>query len=457
MFTQLINWIKALFGKIVGYKTQAELQAGQRHKMEYEDTQRVNFAEIFGASLANKAVTDCNLTVTDSNDRRTRRSDLIDAVLQPMWNNFKGVLAQALGKGGKFLVPYVIGDRIYIAAVDQTDCVVNQTVGGEMVSLTVIADTREVGNQIFQRLIDYTLKDGVCSIRTRIVDRNGVEAAEGAVPEWASITPDISIGGVERLPVAYLRCPKDNRKNHDFYGVPITYGSEDIIRQLYECMNDLEDEYRLKHPFVGADEMLFGKDNKLPSNGLFKTFRATGELGGKSFWEVFDPAIRDTSYYNRYANLCALLEKSVGTSKGILTEPATFGATATEIRSANYDTFCLVSDIRKVIQKCFEDLAYAIDVYAERFGLSPAGEANDYKVTFDWDMSLTESSAETFDQLAELESRGLISGARLNAWVTGQGMEEAQAEIDAVQKEKESQAENVIYKKEEQTKAAEEE
>ena len=71
-------------------------------------------------------------------------------------------------------------------------------------------------------------------------------------------------------------------------------------------------------------------------------------------------------------------------------------------------------------------------------------------------MSLTESSAETFDQLAELESRGLISGARLNAWVTGQGMEEAQAEIDAVQKEKENQAENVIYKKEEQTKAAEE-
>ena len=60
-------------------------------------------------------------------------------------------------------------------------------------------------------------------------------------------------------------------------------------------------------------------------------------------------------------------------------------------------------------------------------------------------MSLTESSAETFDQLAELESRGLISGARLNAWVTGQGMEEAQAEIDAVQKEKENSAEQTVY------------
>ena len=41
-----------------------------------------------------------------------------------------------------------------------------------------------------------------------------------------------------------------------------------------------------------------------------------------------------------------------------------------------------------------------------------------------------------FDQLSELESRGLISGARLNSWVTGQSMEDAQAEIDAVQAQK---------------------
>ena len=51
-------------------------------------------------------------------------------------------------------------------------------------------------------------------------------------------------------------------------------------------------------------------------------------------------------------------------------------------------------------------------------------------------MTLLESSSETFDQLSELESRGLISGARLNSWVTGQTIEEAQAEIDAVSEEK---------------------
>ena len=437
MFQQLIQWIRTLFGKATGYRTQKAIADSAKHKQRYEDVCKINFAEIFASSLANKAVTDCNMTVTDGNDGKSKRSEVISAALNPAWDGIKQTLTQALGKGGKFLVPYVIGNRIYITGIDQTRGIVNAVNGdGEITSLSVVAEVKEAGNMLFQRMIDYTLENSVITIKTRIVDKNGVEAALGAVPEWAGITPEIAIGNVEKMLVGYLKCPKDSRREGDFYGVPITYGSEDIIRQLYDCMEQIESEYRLKRAFVGADEFILGKDDRLPENGLFKKFRLAGSLdNGKSFWEVFDPAIRDSSYYNRLNSLCAMLEKSVGTSKGILTEPATFGATATEIKSANHDTFCLVSDIRKNIEKCFNDLAYAVDVYAEYFGISPRGASGDFKVTFDWDMSLVESSSETFEQLSELESRGLISGARLNSWVTGQSMDDAQAEIDAIQEQ----------------------
>lgn len=328
------------------------------------------------------------------------------------------------------MVPYVIGNRIYVTSVDQTRCAVNEVNGdGEVTSLSVIAEIKQVQDNYYQRIIDYTLEGDALSIKTRIINTAGGPVPFDVTPEWAGITPEITIGNVDRVLVGFLKCPKDNRCEDEFYGVPITYGAEDTIRQLHECMTQIENEYRLKRAFVGADEFMFGKNGKLPDNGLFKVFRSGGALkgegGGQSFWEVFDPAIRDSSYYARYNALCAQLEREVGTSKGILTEPASFGATATEIKSANHDTFCLVSDIRKNIQTCFEDLAYAVDVYAEFFGLTPTGAAGDYKVTFDWDMSLVESSSETFDQLSELESRGLISGARLNSWVTGQSMEDA--------------------------------
>lgn len=437
MFQRLIYWVRSLLGKLIGPKTEQELSRSDRFKRRYEDTRRVNFDAIFSGSLANKAVNDCKMTVTDSADGESMRSALISSTLAPVWSNIKQVLTQALGKGGKFLIPYVIGDRIYISSVDQSRCAVTSVNGdGEITSLSVVAEIKEVGSKVYERIIDYTLRDGGIIIQTRVVNADGGEVGFDAVPEWASITPEISIGNVDRVLVGYLKSPQDSRMEDQFYGVPITYGSEDIIEQIYECMDDIRREYRAKQVFVGADEMLFDKDNKLPADGLFKKFTTGGALNGTSaFWEVFDPEIRDSSYYNRLNTLFAQLEKSVGTSKGVLTEPATFGATATEIRSANYDTFCMVSDIRTGVEKCFDDLAYAVDVYAEFFGLSPAGAAGDYKVTFDWDMSLVESSQETFSQLSELESRGLISGARLNSWVTGQTMEEAQAEIDAVQEE----------------------
>lgn len=354
MFQQLIQWIRTLFGKIVGQRTQREMMESDKYKRQYEDTRSINFDAIFAGSLANKSVNDCNMTVTDANDGESRRSALISDVLTPVWDNIKQTLTQALGKGGKFLVPYVIGDRIYVAALDQTRCAVNETNGaGEITSLSVVAEIKQVNNNYYQRIIDYTLDGGTLSIKTRIINTSGGPVSFDITPEWSSITPEITIGNVDRVPVGFLKCPKDSRREDDFYGVPITYGSGDTIRQLHECMAQIESEYGLKRAFVGADELLFGKDGKLPDSGLFKKFHTGGALNeGKSFWEIFDPAIRDSSYYARYNALCAQLEKEVGTSKGVLTEPASFGATATEIKSANHDTFCLVSDIRKNIQSC---------------------------------------------------------------------------------------------------------
>ena len=47
-------------------------------------------------------------------------------------------------------------------------------------------------------------------------------------------------------------------------------------------------------------------------------------------------------------------------------------------------------------------------------------------------MSLFESSTETFQQLTELQSRGIVSKAELRQWVRGGTLEEAQAAIDDI-------------------------
>lgn len=215
-------------------------------------------------------------------------------------------------------------------------------------------------------------------------------------------------------------------------GVPITYGGEETIRDLHDCLNDMRREYRLKKSFVGADDNLFGKDNKLPDNGLFKRFNVTG-LKNNGFWEVFDPAIRDSSYLARFQQLCGMLESTVGVSPGILTKAEKTYVTDDEIKQQNSDTFAMVDAIRANIETAFRQTAYALDVLAEFYGATPAGAMGDWQIIWDWDYSMMESSMETFTQLSELESRGLILSERLVSFVTGMNLEESKAEVAAAQ------------------------
>lgn len=428
----IIQWAKSFFGKTVPQKTENELNHNEAHKRAYENTDGENFTTIFAETLSSMAVNSCDMTIATQGGGQNKRTEFISMCLSTTWENMQNTLSQALGKGGKFLIPYVSGGRVCVSAVDQTRCAVNKTDGdGRITDMTVVAGVKQIGNKTYYRLMDYTLENGVLTIKNRVVDDTSGTVGLEVYAGWADIAQEVRISNVERMLCGFLKCPKDGKKEGGFYGVPITYGCERTVADLHECLEDIRTEYRLKRVFIGADELMIDGNGNLPA-GVFKKFRVGGSLGdNKAFWEVFDPEIRDSSYYNRYKNLCEQLEREVGTAKGILSEPASFWATATEIRQGNFRTMCLVDSIRSNVEQCMNDLAYAVDVLAESYGLTPAGASGDHKVTFDWDESLRESSAETFAQLSELQSRGGCSLARLNAYVTGQTLEEAQAEIDA--------------------------
>ncbi len=432
MLEKFRDWIKKVFGKTP--KAAEEESRNAKYSKDYEDIKEINFGAIFAHRLSNKVFASSTITVTGPNGTETARSMFIKEAINSVWAKRKKITTQALGKGGKVIVPYVKNGKILFDILDQSRMTISEMDGDELTSITLLADYVKVGDHGYFRWIDYTIENAVLTIKTRVTTDSGAVAFLADIPEWADITEEITIGGVEHMLLGYLKSPIDNRQDKDIYGVPITFGSEPIIDELIKCLQDIAREYDIKKAFVGADEMLFGKDNNLPENGLFKKFAALGGLNNeKSFWEIFDPAIRDSSYKARYDMLCAQLEQSIGTSRGILTEPAaTATATATEIRTANYDTFCMVDDIRTVLENVFRQLAYAYDVMAEAFGLTPAGARGQYEISFDWDMSSLESTSETFTQLSELESRGLIKGARLVSWVTGDSVEDAQKEIDEI-------------------------
>ena len=147
----------------------------------------------------------------------------------------------------------------------------------------------------------------------------------------------------------------------------------------------------------------------------------------------------------RYNTLLRRVEKGCGLSQGILTERQQLNyANRDEVRAAQYDTFATIRAMRDAWEDAASDLAYAIDVLAEAFGLTPAGARGQYEIEYDWDTSLIESSTEAWAQLTELQSLGGASKAELRQWVRGGTIEEAEADIQRISEERAQDAQLAV-------------
>ena len=237
------------------------------------------------------------------------------------------------------------------------------------------------------------------------------------------------ITNVDRALFGYVKSPINNRISNDKYGVPITFGCEETILEIRECLQQIQREFKLKECFVGADSTMFDGKDSLPKNGIFRKV----DSGENGFFEVFDPAIRESSYYARLQELYKRLEHEVGTSYGILSDVQTQNATATEIKRSMYDTFNIVDDMRTSIEKGLEDFFYACNVLANAYNLSPMGE---YNLSFNWSYTLLEDSQQEFSQLVQGMNQGVITKEELRNWIfPSESLEESKKKIEEIQKE----------------------
>ena len=381
----------------------------------------MNLTAVFANKLACLAVSESAVSV----DGETPRARFIGGLLDGVWDRARKITARALGTGGVVLIPYAAGGKIYTDAVPQNRFFINSVQGDDITAASILADVILRDGKRFARYTDYALEDRVYIIRTR-AECEGKRVPLSAVPEWAGIAEEIRIANVDKMLFAHLKCPVDNRRGDDFYGVPVTYGCGRIIRDIRECLEQIREEFRQKRVRVFADEALFGGGDEIEGS-LFKRFMAGGSLESGPFFEIFDPAIRESAYYSHLLHLFALLEKAVGVSRGILTDQVTQGATATEIKRAAYDTYATVENIRKGWEKAAAELAYAYSVFAEFYGITPPG---DYTLRWDWSYALIESGAESWQQMVAGAELGVIKKEELRQFIkSNESIEDAKRAI----------------------------
>ncbi|WP_304509663.1 hypothetical protein [Anaerotignum sp.] len=423
MLRTVWEYILRIFGVAKTNTTGEQLTENLEFTQKYEATEEMNLTAIFANKLSTLAMSESTADVVGNN----KRVFFLDQCLGEVWGQMKRVVSRMLGTGGCIIVPYVRLGKIQFDLLSQERLVIHEKQGCRITRATVLADSVKQKERQYFRWVDYRVVDETLYITNKVTDQWGNDAF---IEQWTGIE-DQAIAGVDRVLFAYFQSPVDNRRFSDDYGVPITYGCDALIKEIFECFEQIRDEYKLKEVKIFADERMFQKD---PKTGLYRMpskvfFAAHGKENGDMI-EVFSPEIRHSSYYERLQYLFGLLEKSIGTSKGILTVPETRGATATEIKAGIYDTYTMIGDIRLTVEYGMRDYLYACNVLANYYQLAPMGE---YGVRFDWDYEMIESSSETWGQLKDALDLGVKSKVELRQWLNpNETADEAQKVLEDI-------------------------
>lgn len=414
--------ILALFGK-KQVQDDKRIQDNEDYVIDYEDDKDINFTAIFSNKIANYVMNDSNVDI-EGDDKRAL---LIQDVVRRLKKKLKKLVSRELGTGGVLAVPYVANNKLYFNIIAQNRFIINKKIGEDIIDCTMLSEhiVREQKN--YYRWTDYTLKDGNLYISHRATVESSPISLE-TIAEWATIQ-DMAITNVNKMPFMYVKSPVDNRKENDDYGVPITYGCKKQISKIMHTLRQIEREFDLKEVFVGADSTMFKGEGALSDNGLYKKINS----GDDGFWEVFDPAFRDSPLFNKLMQECALLEKQIGTSRGILTDPLSTYQNSDEARRATQDTFSIVDDVRDGLEDGLEDFIYACDVLANYYNLTPQGK---FDLNTDWSYSMIESTTEEFNQLASGVNHGVIKKSELRQYLKpNETLEEAEKAIQEIREQ----------------------
>lgn len=361
--------------------------------------------------LARPVLVEFNASITGS-----KRADFLNNCFQEAKEGFLRSLEIGLALGGVAFKPYLYGDRLL---VDATSAAAFQPTKFDAAGVCIGGVFRDkavmAGDKIYVRLEYHNLEGTTYTIRNRAFqsDVNNVIGSEvnlAVVPEWAEIQPETTIENVAGPLFSYFKTPIANTMDTESQvGASIYSGSAvDLIRQADEHWDVLCWEYKSgeRKIFVedtNANIEQYSKD-RLFAFGPFQT-------SGADFFKEFSPEFRDEPLYRGLQNTLKQIEFQVGISYGTISDPQSVEKTATEIRSSKQRMYVTVDSIQKSLQRAFDGLIYAMDIYTSLYGLAPEGA---YETSYEWgDSILNDEDTKNAEYAKDLQA---VSAGIMNAW-----------------------------------------
>lgn len=330
------------------------------------------------------------------------RADYLAGQMQPFLDALPNYTEVACALGGIVFKPYVSNGKLVIDAV-QEDCFYPTAFDttGRLVGV-IFSEQIKRGGLIYTRIERHEFTAGAETIRNKAFASSTTAALGSEIPltdvaEWADITPEATLSGLQRPTFAYFRIPLANRNDrHSPLGASVYALAVDSIRDVDEQYGRLLWEYEggqlavdvdasALRPIEGGGVEMDQRGKRLYRGGI------TGNVGDRTLFSVFAPALRDESYLHGLDSALKRIEFQCGLAYGTLSDPQSVDKTATEVMASKQRSYSTVKSIQHALQCALEDLLYAMNAYADLYELAPAGE---WTLACDWDDSIVNDPGE---------------------------------------------------------------
>lgn len=348
----------------------------------------------------------------------SERADFLQEQYERLLEQLRVKLEAACAVGGIVFKPYVRNGVILPDCITQ-DKFIPTDYGNGVVTATVFVDQQVRGKYFYTRLErqTYSYDKRTHTIESHFFvsqspDNLGSEIKYEKLNTelWSGIDPYIVINDVDRPLFAFWKVPFANHIESDSpLGVSVYSRA---VKLLYEA--DLQwDRYLWEFEggelAVDAGEEVLRQrpDEKTVTtpktrDRLFRKFNISADEDGKSFYNVFNPDLRDENYSKGLDKIERQIEFNCSLAYGTLSNPQNVDKTAEEIKASKQRSYTAVSDMQSSLEAVLEDYIYACNAMTDACNLAPEGE---YEVSFNWgDGVLEDKDKEQAIQLNEVNS-----------------------------------------------------
>lgn len=429
MFQQILKWVKELWHKMIGQSSVKQAlrvdiaisapmaQALQLWSQMYanqapwldKDTHSLNLPAAIAGEIARAATIELQVEISGS-----PRAEFLQEQFVRILPKLRDQVEYGCAKGGMIVKPYIAGGKIVVDFVQADQFYpVSFDADGDITS-AVFVDQRQVGDKYYTRLEYHEMQDGACLIRNLAFRSSNSETlgqpvSLDSVDAWSSLEEEAWVTNIERPLFAYFRYPQANNIDPTSpLGVSCYARACDLIKDADVQWSNLLWEFESGQRALYVDLLAFGKDADgrpvLPSKRLYKTIDAGGQED--ALFQEWTPTLREA---NILAGLDAILKKiefNCGLAYGTLSDPQTVDKTATEIKISRQRSYATITDTQKALQSVFDNLLYAMDVWATIGGLAPRGP---YQAAYQWDDSVVVDTELQFSQDLQLVGHGIMS------------------------------------------------